>query len=462
MAKKNRQEVILVVDDSPDTLEYLHRSIEHMGFTVCSCDNAKEAIKLLEETRIDLVITDYHMPFVGGLDLIRHVRENYRDSEVMMITGYASVEGAIEAIKAGAEEYLSKPFTDEELEQAIERSLEKLCIRVVKKAPPSKNISKQYGILGESEGVKRIFNAIKKAASTRLPVLISGEVGTGKELVARSIHYESEKANYPFIPINCRNIPDSILENELFGFIQAESEFESDPSAKMCSGRSTRPGFLDRVEEGTIFLDEISETSPALQVKLLRALVSGEISSVGSNTVRPISCRIIASTSRDLIALAGKGSFREDLFFRLNVLNISIPPLRERGNDVILLAQDFFSRACSEAGRSSVPEFSERAYQILRQYPWPGNIRELGILMRSLAWNAEGHTIEVSDLPQFMRYNLAEESRLSRTMFETERDYIKEVLAKFGGNKTKAAEMLEIDRKTLREKLGRQSKSKNS
>jgi DNA-binding NtrC family response regulator len=282
MARTKRQETILVVDDIPDTLEMIHRSIEHMGFRVFSCVSASEAIKTLKENQIDLVITDHHMPFFGGLDLIRHVRENYRNTEVMMITGYASVGGAIEAIKAGAEEYLAKPFTDEELEQAIERSLEKLCIRTLKKASPSKNIAKQYGILGESDSMKRVFDAIEKAAASNLPTLISGETGTGKELVARAIHYESKRANYPFIHVKCSNIPESILEKEIFGYVQVDddSECQEGPASSGLE-KTTRPGFLEAVQEGTVFFDEISETSTAVQVKLLSALTSGEITCVG-------------------------------------------------------------------------------------------------------------------------------------------------------------------------------------
>lgn len=454
VTKKIREELILVVDDSPDTLEVLHRSIELMGFKVFSCEGAKEAIKILEDNRVDLVITDYHMPFVGGLDLIRHVRDNYRNTEVMMITGYASVEGAVEAIKAGAEEYLAKPFTDEELEQAIERSLEKLRNRAAGKADFAKDIPKQYGMLGESEKMSRVLDSVKKAARSSQPILISGEPGTGKELAARIIHYESERAGQPFITVNCRDIPESILESELFGCLVSDGKNEAAREAGGASSEKIiRTGFLELVREGTVFFDEISETSLAVQVKLLTVLSSGELICVGDNKTRSASCRIMASTSRDLIDLASKGFFREDLFFRLNMLNLNLPPLRERGSDILLLCKYYLNKACLETGKSPVPGFSDRAAQALLEHNWLGNVTELEILMRELAKKVPGERVEAADLPHFLRYNLTEEKRLNKSLREVEKEYVKEILSKFSGNKTKAAELLGIDRKTLREKL---------
>ncbi len=454
MAKKTREEIILVVDDSPETLEVLHRSIQLMGFEVFSCESAEEAIKIMEDQHIDLVITDYHMPFVGGLDLIRHVRDNYRNTEVMMITGYASVEGAVEAIKAGAEEYLAKPFTDEELEKAINSSIDKLSSRIAHRTSPAKDISKQYSLLGESAGMTRVTSAIKKAASSSHPVLISGERGTGRELSARIIHYESERAGHPFITINCRAIPESKIESEVFGFILSDGgkkQVEDDGSAG--GEENFRPGFLEMAGEGTVFLSEISETPLAVQVKLLSVLANGEFSAAGDKKTRRSSCRIIASSSRDLLEMAGKGLFREDLFFRLNMLSLNLPPLRERDQDILLLCKHYFSKACLEKGQSPVAAFSDRASKALLHYNWAGNIIELEILMRELAGKVSGELIELADLPGSLRNNMAEDKRLDKTLLEVEKDYIKEVLAKFNGNKTRAAELLGIDRKTLRDKL---------
>lgn len=454
MAKKTREEIILVVDDSPETLEVLHRSIQLMGFEVYSCESAEEAMKILEDQHIDLVITDYHMPFVGGLDLIRHVKDNYRHIEIMMITGYASVEGAVEAIKAGAEEYLAKPFTDEELEQAIENSIEKLRNRITHRTSPSKNISKQYGLLGESDSLARVISSIKKAADSSYPVLISGENGTGKELSARVIHYESERAAHPFVTVNCRAIPESKIESELFGYILPDDKrLSMAGNDRAGSEEMFRPGFLELTGGGTLFLKEISEAPLAVQVKLLSVLTGGVYTAIGDIKTSNCSCRIIASTSRDLLELSRKGLFREDLFFRLNMLSLNLPPLRDRGKDILLLCKHYLSKACLEKGQSHVPEFSERTSKVLLQHDWRCNLIELDILMRDLAEKVSGELIEVADLPICLRYNIAEDKRLDKTLQEVEKDYIKEILAKFNGNKTKAAELLRIDRKTLRDKL---------
>ncbi len=456
MVKKTREEIILVVDDSPETLEVLHRSIQLMGFEVYSCESAEEAMKILEDNHVDLVITDYHMPFVGGLDLIRHVRDNYRDTKVMMITGYASVEGAVEAIKAGAEEYLAKPFTDEELEQAIENAIEKLRNRIAYKTSPTRDLAKQYGLLGESASMTRAISTIKKAASNSQPVLISGESGTGKALAARIIHYESEKQGSPFVIVNCQEIPESKMESEIFGYLLSDGD-KSKSKRKEANGSETivRSGFLDLAGEGTVYFKEISKTPLAVQVKLLSVLTSGEFTPVGDNRTRSTSCRIIASTSSDLLELSGKGYFREDLFFRLNMTSLNLPPLREREKDILLLCEHYLAKACLEKGQSIVPRFSERASRALLQHPWAGNVTELQILMRNLAGNLPGELIEVADLPYILRYNLAEDKRLDKTLHEVEKDYIKEVLSKLNGNKTRAAELLGIDRKTLRDKLNR-------
>ncbi len=447
-SKKSKSEIILVVDDSPDTLEMLHRSIEYMGYKVFSCDSAQEAIDILKNTHIDLVITDYHMPFIGGINVIRHVRENYKNTEVMMITGYASVEGAVEAIKAGAEEYLAKPFTDEELEQAIERSLAKLAIRAVRNAIPTKNISKQYSIIAESVKMQKVFDSIRRAASGNLPVLISGENGTGRQLIAKAIHFESANSTYPFIHVNIRGIPESNLESQLFGHIKTGDNI---------SDKISQKGLLELAEEGTVFFDGISLAPPATQIKLLRALSSNEITYTGDNTARKIKCRIIASTSKDLLSLVRKGLFREDLFFRINVVNITLPPLRERGKDILLLANHFITEVCNEIGRNKIPIINEGASRCLMNYYWSGNIRELEILIRQIIQKIHGDIIEISDLPSYMRYNLSEETRLSKSLLEVEKDHIKDVLLKVDGNKTKAAELLGIDRKTLREKLTKQT-----
>ena len=444
MIRKNKKkEVILIVDDSQDTLEMIQRNIEYMGYTVFACDNAQEAMDVLEKEHIDLVITDYHMPFVGGIDVIRHVRENYKNTEVMMITGYASVEGAVEAIKAGAEEYLSKPFTEDELEEAINRSIEKLALRALKNESQSIDISRKYGLIGDSKEIRRVAESIKRAAQQDLPVLVSGEPGTGKEFAARAIHYEGENSDYPFFYINCSGIPENKIEGELFGYIRSGKNDETPEVYK---------GFFEMAGRGTVFLDEISSTSLATQVKLLRAL-SGEVTLMGDNTPGKINCRIIASTSKDLINLVKRNLFREDLFFRMNVINIAMPSLRERGGDVILLANSFIIKTAEELGKKKVPKLDEKVVQCLMEYSWPENVRELELLIRQIVPKVEGDLIEITDLPSYMRFNIFEDSRLNKKLVDVEAEHIKDVLESVEGNKTKAAEILGIDRKTLRDKM---------
>ncbi len=271
MKNRAEKERILIVDDSPATLEMLERNLSSEGYEVLAAPGVAEAIKILDDTPVDLVITDYKMPEISGMDLIRYVRENLKNTEVMMITGYATVEGAVDAIKAGAEEYLTKPFTDEELFSAVRRALDKLKLRMAIQDRLPQTIKSRYGLLGESEPMNQVFSAIAKAASTPATVLITGQSGTGKELVARAIHYSSKRASAPFVPVNCGGIPESLLESELFGYVKGA----------FTGAMESRAGFFQTADGGTIFLDEVSETSLAMQVKLLRVLQEKEVCMVG-------------------------------------------------------------------------------------------------------------------------------------------------------------------------------------
>jgi DNA-binding NtrC family response regulator len=441
-------ERILVVDDSKDTLEVLQRNLTSEGYQVFTAPGVAEAISILEGTPIDLVITDLKMPKVSGLDLVRHVRENYKDTEVMMITGYATIGGAVEAVKTGAEEYLPKPFTDEELVAAVERAIDKLRLRRIGQVEASRIRAPSHGLVGESEAMQKVLGALEKAASTVATVLITGESGTGKELVARAIHYKSDRASSPFVPVNCGGIPESLLESELFGHVKGA----------FTGATESRAGFFQTADGGTIFLDEISETSLSMQVKLLRVLQEKEVCMVGSSKTRRVDVRIIAATNKDLLSLVNKGVFREDLFYRLNVITIGIPPLRERGDDILLLIDYVTKKYATELGKPT-PKFSERALQVLRQYQWPGNVRELENVIQRLIVMSEDDLIEVPDLPSLMRFSALRVPGLHRTLTEVEAEHIGNVLASVDGNKTKAAQILGIDRKTLREKL-RSIKSK--
>ena len=356
MTTSKKKEHILVVDDSPNTLEMLQRKLESEGYRVSVAPGAIEAIRILESTPMDLVVTDLKMPGVNGLSLVRHIQENFKDTEVMMITGYPSIEGAVEAVKKGAEEYLAKPFTDEELFAAVKRVLDKLHTRRTVKPQPPKRPSARHGLMGESEAMRKILIAIKKAASSSATILITGESGTGKELVARAVHYNSSRASAPFVPINCGGIPEALLESELFGYVKGA----------FTGAAETRAGFFQTAEGGTIFLDEISETSLTMQVKLLRVLQDKEVFMVGERRPQKVDVRIIAATNKDLLELIKKGAFREDLYYRLNVITIEIPPLRERRDDILQLAQNFAIKFAREYGKKP-PKFSENALKVLKR-----------------------------------------------------------------------------------------------
>jgi DNA-binding NtrC family response regulator len=441
MAAASEKERVLVVDDAPDTLELIQRNLAAAGYQVFTATGAAEAIRLLEDIPIDLVITDLKMPQVSGLDLARHVRENLKDTEVMMITGYPTIQGAVTAVKLGVQDYITKPFTDEELLSAVQRILQ-----VLKARRNAQNGSEQpltlAGFIGESRAMRDVFQEIRKAAAAPATVLIGGESGTGKELAARAIHYASPRAAAPFVPINCGSIPENLLESELFGHVKGA----------FTGATESRAGFFQTADGGTIFLDEISDTSLAMQAKLLRVLENGEIYMVGSARPRTVDVRVVAATNKDLRALVKNKVFREDLFFRLNVITITMPPLRERENDVLLLVAHFAKKFAAELGRP-IPRFADGALRVLAGYHWPGNVRELENVVQRVVVMTEGDLIDVPDLPSAMRFSAARDAHWDRKLSEVEAEHIRSVLSAVGNNKTRAAEILGIDRKTLREKL---------
>jgi two-component system response regulator HydG len=442
MKDSSKKEMILVVDDSPDTLEVVKRNLEAKGYKVSTSPGAIEAIKIIESSPVDLVITDLKMPDVNGLSLVRHIQENYKNTGVMMITGYPSIEGAVEAVKSGAEEYLSKPFTDEELLSAVKRALDKLRLRSSIETQKYNPPETRHGLIGESEAMKKIWGAIEKASRSSATVLITGESGTGKELVARAIHYSSSRSSSPFVPINCGGIPENLLESELFGYVRGA----------FTGATETRAGFFQTAEGGTIFLDEISETSLSMQVKLLRVLQDKEVYLVGARQPQKVDIRIIAATNKDLFTLVQKEKFREDLYYRLNVITINIPPLRERVEDILLMVHYFAEKYGREFGKPK-PNFSENALQVLKSHDWPGNVRELENIIQRLVVMTEGNDIDVPDLPSIMRFSALKGSGANRTLAEVDALHIRSVLSSTDGNKTKTAEILGITRKTLREKL---------
>ncbi len=431
---------ILVVDDAPPTVELLRRNLVALGHTVHTATSVPEALDVLEREPVDLVLTDLKMPQVGGLDLVRHVRANLEDTEVVLMTGYASIEGAVEAMRCGADDYLAKPFTDDELAGAVARALKALHLRRAGRDPGP--ASAHSGLLGESAPMQRVYRAVARAAATNATVLITGESGTGKELVARAIHYGGPRSSAPFVPVNCGGIPDGLLESELFGHVRGA----------FTGATASRAGFFQTAEGGTIFLDEVGELPLSMQVKLLRALQDGEVTMVGSSRPRAVDVHIVAATNKDLAEGARTGVFREDLFFRLNVLGIEVPPLRDRGDDVLLLARHFLKKFASEAS-GAPPSMTQAVLEALRVWPWPGNVRELENVIRRGVVLGEGDTFDLIDLPPTMRFTAPRPGRTLRTLAEVEEEHVLGVLAAVGGNKTRAAAVLGIDRKTLREKL---------
>lgn len=433
---------VLVVDDSPSTIEVLQRTLQAEGFFVSTASAVPEAVEILEARPIDLVVTDLKMPKVGGLELIRYVRENLKHTAVIMITGYASIESAVAAVKGGAEDYLPKPFTDEELLNAVSSALESLHARRTVGDDDEHATIPTFGLIGASEPMRNVFQSVAKVIMPNATLLLMGESGTGKELLARAIHYNGPRAQAPFVPVNCAGIPETLVESELFGHVKGA----------FTGAVTTRAGFFITADGGTIFLDEISQLSLPSQAKLLRILEDKQVQMVGASRPRMVDVRVIAATNKDLLGLVKKDLFRDDLYFRLNTLAIDLPPLRDRCDDLLLLIQHFAAKFAEDTGKP-VPRFSDRAIDALRRYHWPGNVRELQNVIHRLMVMVDSDTIDVSDLPSLMRVSMPRQTIVNRSLAEVEAEHIGKVLASVAGNKTRAAEILGIDRKTLREKI---------
>jgi two-component system, NtrC family, response regulator HydG len=437
-------DTVLVVDDQVDTRELLQRNLSAAGYRVFTAGGVAEAVRVLENMPVDLVVTDFKMPEIDGTELVRYVRQNRKETDVMMITGYATVRGAVAAMQFGAAEYLAKPFTSEELLTAVAGILRKLHARRDLAGRDAASRISVYGIIGNSPAMKKIFNFIGRASSTTATILINGESGTGKELVARAIHYNSNRASAPFVPVNCGGIPENLLESELFGYLKGAFTGASE----------TRAGFFQTADGGTIFLDEVSEMTLAMQVKLLRVLQDKQVCMLGSRKAQPVNVRVVAATNKDLTSLVRKELFREDLFYRLNVLSVQLPPLRDRGDDLLMLIDHFLAKYATEMG-GAPPRFAEETLAALRSYEWPGNVRELENVVQRLVVMAESESIAVSDLPAPMRLQPLSGSGYSRSLEAVEAEHIRHVLDGVKGNRSRAARILGVDRKTLREKLKR-------
>ncbi len=431
---------VLVVDDAPATLEVLARNLLRRGYRVVTAPGVLEAIRILEQSTIDLVITDLKMPGASGLDLTRHVHANHKDTEIMMITGYPSVEGAVQAVKYGAEEYLPKPFTDDELQAAVTRVLEKLNRRS-SRAPASRAQWAAYGILGESSAVLAMFDAMAAAARSQAPLLIEGESGTGKELVARAIHHESPPPRGRFLSLCCEGMDEGCAEAELFGGRPQRQRGTRGGS------EVARPGLLELAAGGTVFVSAVDQLGPRVQARLAAALAPRR---------GRVAARLMLASDLDLASLVERGGFEGELYLRVSGNRLRLPPLRERGDDVLQLAAHFAGRFGAEWQRAPI-RFTDAAAQALCAYDWPGNLRQLRGVIRRLTATAAGSLVDVADLPPDLRFRFSphRDVSLGRTLEEVEAEHIRNVMIALDGNKARAAEQLGIDRKTLREKLRR-------
>ncbi len=441
---KLRKENILIVDDDYDMLELLQRNLKMFDFHVYKASSVIEAIEILKSSTVDLVITDLQMPGINGLELIKFTQEHFPEIPKLVVTGYPSVDSAVTSVKSGALDYLVKPFKSEELKDAIEHVL--LGGPVSKKAKKtdaeSVEVTHYGGMVGCSPEFINLIDVIERVKNNRATILIQGESGTGKELVARAIHYEGAFASKPFIVVNCGAIPENLLESELFGYVKGA----------FTGANETRTGFFQAADGGTIFLDEIGNASMSVQARLLRVLQEKEITMLGSSAVQKINVRVIAATNSDLFVMVGKGLFREDLYYRLNVVDIHTTALRDKKSDIPLLIDIFLKRYGQEYGKPDTV-ISKDAMLLLFRHSWPGNVRELENVIQRLIIMSDT-TINITDLPDYFKYTLGNENYTSyKSLKEIERDYILKVLSENDNNKTKAAKILQIDRKTLRLKL---------
>uniref|UniRef100_UPI00404A55F0 sigma-54-dependent transcriptional regulator n=1 Tax=Flavobacterium sp. TaxID=239 RepID=UPI00404A55F0 len=435
-----KKENILIVDDNYDMLELLQRNLKELNFHTYKASSVVEAIDVLKTSVIDLLITDLQMPEINGIELIKYTDEHFPNIPKLVVTGFPSVDTAISAVKSGASDYLTKPFTFEELKKAIHN-----CLKNNKKEIPHKVTEEKEdfitNLVGISKEHEQLIEIIKRVKNNKATVLIEGESGTGKELIARSIHYNGNFASKPFISVNCGGIPENLIESELFGYVKGA----------FTGANETKNGLFHAAENGTIFLDEIGNATHAVQTRLLRVLQEKEMYMVGSQKPQKINVRIISATNSNLQNLIENGTFREDLYYRLNVINIETTPLRERKKDIPVLIATFLKKYGKEYGKPDIT-ITQKAIDVLTRNNWPGNIRELENIIQRLIILSD-KTIDIHTLPESFKYKEPKENEKLKPLHEMEKKYILKVLSAVGNNKTKAAEILQIDRKTLRQKL---------
>lgn len=441
---------VLIVDDDEDLRETVSDLLKDRGHQVTTAANGTEALARLKEADYTAVLTDLRMKGVEGLELLSWIKRLYPDIGVVLMTAFGSVETAVEAMKHGASDYLTKPVKKDELLRVIERVIREAFLRR-EVGRLRKEVHKEYSfhqILGKSKPMQALFDLIKRVADSPTNILITGESGTGKELVAKAIHYNSDRKGSSFVPVNCAAIPEQLLESELFGHVRGAFT-----DAKM-----DKRGLFEEAQKGTLFLDEISELPLILQAKLLRAIQEKEIRRVGATKSVAVDVRVIVATNLNLAEEVKAKRFRDDLYYRLNVIELKLPPLRERREDIPLLVEAFLHK-CGQARGKSVKAVGESALAMLIDYDWPGNVRELENVIERAVTLSRGDKILPDDLPAPIqgsrgdRRILDDAAEKTLPLHEVEKEYIRKILEKTGGNKYRAAHLLGIDRKTLYRKL---------
>ena len=457
---------VLVVDDDEALRKACCRVASGMGFAVVGADSATTAREILKHQRIDLLLLDLKLPGGGGLPLLEQVKALHPDTAVIVMTAFATVSSAVEAMRIGAGDYLTKPFALEELTKVLERAAQVHTMDVQSRLLRERLRTQQGmgGLVGHSPEMEKLYRILSKVAYSTHPVLILGESGTGKELVARSIHFNGPNATKPFVPVDCGSLVPTLIESELFGHVKGA--FTGADRAK--------EGLLSSADGGTVFLDEIGELPLDLQAKLLRALQEKEVRPVGATTSKPISARVLAATNRDLAAMVEQGRFRKDLYFRLNVVNLRIPPLRDRRGDIATLAMHFLAQRQKESGVER--NFSDETLRVMSEYDWPGNVRELENAIERACALSSGPVLHMGDLPtQLQDFRMQrgpvippddeEELDLNRVMrgetgkggivsiAEMEKQAILGTIRQLKGDKLMAAKLLGIGKTTLYRKL---------
>jgi len=451
-----RETNLLIVDDDPGVSKFFERLARHEKYSYLVADNGKKALEYLGKNQIDLLLLDIHLPEMNGFQILEFVRMNCPDTEVMMVTGHAKIKDAVQALKMGAFDYLTKPFDSIEIvNNCIKKALEKSNLRKkIRNFEPTKlNTEGLEAMIGSSKPMCEIYQTIEHLKDSQASVLILGESGTGKEVLARAIYKTSSRKSKPFVVINCSAIPATLMESELFGHVKGA----------FTGATQDKRGLFEEADGGTVFLDEIGEIPPAIQVKLLRTLQEGEIRQVGGSDTRHVDVRIIAATHRNLNELIQKGEFREDLYYRLNVISINLPPLRERNEDIPLLAHSFLQRCAKKMGKE-VKEISLDAMQILQNYNWVGNVRELENTIERSVVLSQGSLIQVQDLPAKLlgkNYYVpdVEEIKSAHTCYQNakqraltlfNKNYLRHLLQESHGNISIASSKAGMDRSNLK------------